>query len=175
MIYNGKLCLPVLGKTSSFISSFFSSGAFSFGKKWLTNAIFCVIPSLLTSIILSFILSTPSLVDIRYNAKEGFDIGMDNGKFVILNAVITDSLKKEGNAREFVSKVQAIRKESNFDIDNRIKIYVNADEEFASSIKDNLDYVKNETLAIEINFDDSIEKDLTLNEYSVGIKLERVS
>ena len=118
---------------------------------------------------------TPSLVDIRYNAKEGFDIGMDNGKFVILNAVITDSLKKEGNAREFVSKVQAIRKESNFDIDNRIKIYVNADEEFASSIKDNLDYVKNETLAIEINFDDSIEKDLTLNDYSVGIKLERVA
>ena len=117
----------------------------------------------------------PSLVDIRYNAKEGFDIGMDNGKFVILNAVITDSLKKEGNAREFVSKVQAIRKESNFDIDNRIKIYVNADEEFASSIKDNLDYVKNETLAIEINFDDSIEKDLTLNDYSVGIKLERVA
>ena len=118
---------------------------------------------------------TPSLVDIRYNAKEGFDIGMDNGKFVILNAVITDSLKKEGNAREFVSKVQAIRKESNFDIDNRIIIYVNADEEFASSIKDNLDYVKNETLAIEINFDDSIEKDLTLNDYSVGIKLERVA
>lgn len=39
-------------------------------------------------------------------------------------------------------KLQAIRKESNFDIDNRIKIYVNADEEFASSIKDNLDYVK---------------------------------
>ena len=76
---------------------------------------------------------TPSLVDIRYNAKEGFDI------------------------------------------DNRIKIYVNADEEFASSIKYNLDYVKNETLAIEINFDDSIEKDLTLNEYSVGIKLERVA
>ncbi len=113
------------------------------------------------------------LIDIRYSAKEGFDIGMDNGKFVILNAIITDDLKKEGNAREFVSKVQAIRKELNFDIENRITITVNADEEFAQSIKGNLEYVKNETLATEINFVDSIDKDLTLNDYKVGIKLER--
>ena len=113
------------------------------------------------------------LIDIRYSAKEGSDIGMDNGKFVILNAIITDDLKKEGNAREFVSKVQAIRKELNFDIENRITITVNADEEFAQSIKGNLEYVKNETLATEINFVDSIDKDLTLNDYKVGIKLER--
>ena len=116
---------------------------------------------------------TPELVDIRYSAKEGFDIGMENGNFVILNAVITDELKKEGNAREFVSKVQAMRKEKDYNISDRIIINMNADEEFASSIKDNIDYVKNETLALEINFDENILKDMNLNDANVGINIER--
>ena len=116
---------------------------------------------------------TPELVDIRYSAKEGFDIGMENGNFVILNAVITDELKKEGNAREFVSKVQAMRKEKDYNISDRIIINMNADEEFASSIKDNIDYVKNETLALEINFDENISKDMNLNDANVGINIER--
>ena len=84
-----------------------------------------------------------------------------------------DELKKEGNAREFVSKVQAMRKEKDFDIADRIIINMNADEEFASSIKDNIDYVKNETLALEINFDENISKDMKLNDANVGINIER--
>jgi len=49
----------------------------------------------------------------------------------------------------------------------------NADEEFAKAIKANSEYVKNETLSVELIKDETLEKDLTLNDYSVGIKLER--
>ncbi len=116
---------------------------------------------------------TPEMVDIRYTAKEGFNVGMENGNFIILDTRITDELKMEGNAREFVSKVQQMRKDNGFDIADRIKITYNADEEFASSIESNIDYIKNETLALEVKKDASLDKDLVLNDYKVGIVLEK--
>ena len=66
-----------------------------------------------------------------------------------------------------------MRKEKDYNISDRIIINMNADEEFASSIKDNIDYVKNETLALEINFDENILKDMNLNDANVGINIER--
>ena len=116
---------------------------------------------------------TPEMVEIRYTAKEGFNVGMENGNFIILDTRITDELKMEGNAREFVSKVQQLRKDNGFDIADRIITTFNADEEFASSILENVDYIKNETLSVELKEDDSLDKDLTLNDYSVGIKLQK--
>jgi len=116
---------------------------------------------------------TPDMVEIRFNSKEGFNVGMENGNFIILDTRITEKLKMEGNAREFVSKVQSMRKDNGFDIADRIITTYNADEEFAKAIKANSEYVKNETLSVELIKDETLEKDLTLNDYSVGIKLER--
>ena len=116
---------------------------------------------------------TPEMVEIRYTAKEGFNVGMENGNFIILDTRITDELKMEGNAREFVSKVQQLRKDNGFDIADRIITYYNADDDFEVSISNYLDYIKNETLSIEINKDESLNKDLVLNDYNVGIKLEK--
>ncbi|MBR4231349.1 MAG: isoleucine--tRNA ligase [Bacilli bacterium] len=116
---------------------------------------------------------TPEMVEIRYTAKEGFNVGMENGNFIILDTRISEELKMEGNAREFVSKVQQLRKESGFDIADRIITIFNCDEEFANSILENIDYIKNETLSVELKQDDSLDKDLTLNDYNVGIKLQK--
>ena len=49
--------------------------------------------------------------DIRINAKDGYNVGMEDNLFVILNTVRTKELVLEGLAREFVSKVQNIRKQ----------------------------------------------------------------
>jgi len=116
---------------------------------------------------------TPEMVEIRYNAKEGFNVGMEDGNFIILDTRITEGLKMEGDAREFVSKVQSMRKECNFDIADRIKTTYNADGEFVKAIEEYNEYVKNETLTIELVFAENLDKDMTLNEYSVGIKLEK--
>ncbi len=116
---------------------------------------------------------TPEMVDIRYTAKEGYNVGMQDGNFIILDMHLTDELKKEGNAREFVSKVQALRKDMNFDIADRIITSFNADEEFKQSLLANEEYVKNETLSVELIFDESIDKDTSLNDYNVGIKLKK--
>jgi isoleucyl-tRNA synthetase len=116
---------------------------------------------------------TPEMVDIRYTAKEGYNVGMQDGNFIILDMHITDELKQEGNAREFVSKVQALRKDMDFDIADRIITTFNADDEFKESILANEEYVKNETLSVELIFDETLEKDSTLNDYNVGIKLQK--
>ena len=49
----------------------------------------------------------------------------------------------------------------------------NAPEEFKKGVMDNLEYVKNETLSVEVVFDETLTKDLTLNDYEVGIKVEK--
>ena len=56
------------------------------------------------------------MVDIRINAKDGFDVGMENNNFVILNDTLTDDLINEGIAREIISKVQTMRKNNNYEI-----------------------------------------------------------
>ncbi|NMA51011.1 MAG: isoleucine--tRNA ligase [Mollicutes bacterium] len=114
---------------------------------------------------------TKDMVDIRYTAKEGFNIGTSLGDFVILNTTLNESLIKEGNAREFVSKVQMLRKENNFDIADRIIIKYNTEGLFKDSIIDNADYIKNETLAVDIIFDDTLSLDYNLNDYNIGISL----
>ncbi len=61
-------------------------------------------------------------VDIRIAAKEGFTVEMDNNKFVILDTVLNDELLAEGYAREFVSRVQQMRKAHDFKVDDHIDI-----------------------------------------------------
>ena len=116
---------------------------------------------------------TPNMVDIRYNAKEGFNVGMENGSFIILNTQITKELKDEGHAREFVSKVQQLRKDNGFDIADRITTTFNADSEMKDAILSMKEYVQNETLSTEIIYDENITKDTKLNDLEVGIKLEK--
>ena len=55
-----------------------------------------------------------SYTDIRISAKEGYNVGMENNLFVILNTTRTEDLILEGLAREFISKVQNIRKTENY-------------------------------------------------------------
>ena len=62
------------------------------------------------------------MVDIRISSKEGFNVGSENNNFVILNTTLTEDLILEGLARECVSKVQQLRKSSDFNIVDRINL-----------------------------------------------------
>ena len=114
------------------------------------------------------------MVDIRISSKEGFTVGMDNNKFVILNTTLTKDLLNEGLARETVSKVQQLRKNNDFDIIDRINMYLDASDEYKESIKDYLDMIKEETLTINLYDKENIKDKVSINEYEVGIELEVV-
>ena len=117
---------------------------------------------------------TYSMVDIRIDSKEGFNVGMFNNKFVILNTTLTPELINEGIARETVSKIQQLRKSENFEIVDRIKVEYSSNDEYENSIKDFLEFIMSETLALEfIRINDSLEEQ-DINGYKVGFKLTKV-
>ena len=115
------------------------------------------------------------LVLTTISAKEGFTVEMANNLFVILDTTITRDLIDEGFAREFISKVQQMRKSNGFEMMDNIKIFFNTDEEVTNAIEKHKDYIKKETLAISIekNADMSLEVQ-NLNDHETGIKVEKV-
>ncbi len=114
-------------------------------------------------------------VMITISSKEGFDVAMENNLFVILDTTLTKDLINEGYAREFVSKVQQMRKNNGYEVLDNINIYYDGSVEIEEAIKEHEGFIKSETLALSIERveDDSFEKQ-DLNGHKTGIKLEKV-
>ena len=116
---------------------------------------------------------TTEMTDIRISAKEGFNVAYQNNNFIILNTNLTDELIKEGIARELISKVQNIRKESDFEITDRINLYYNGDTLIEESIKEYEEFIKNETLSIIIEKRENIKTEYDLNGHETYILVEK--
>ena len=114
------------------------------------------------------------MVDIRISSKEGFNVGAENNNFVILNTTLTEDLILEGLARECVSKVQQLRKNNDFNIVDRIKLYYSGDLDFDQCISKFESYIKDETLALELIKDETIDESFDLNGHNVKLKVEKV-
>ncbi len=116
------------------------------------------------------------MLDIRISAKEGYNVEMDNNLFVILDTNLSKELVEEGFAREFISKVQQMRKNNGYEMMDNIKIYFNGPEEIQNAVKIFDEYIKSETLAISIEKTDESGYEIqNLNGLDTGIKLEKVN
>jgi isoleucyl-tRNA synthetase len=90
-----------------------------------------------------------------------------------LETALTPELVAEGLAREFVSHVQAMRKEADFEVTQRITVTVKADDETRAALEKYLDYVKNETLATEIVWSDEVAAEaVDLNGHATAIAVK---
>lgn len=118
---------------------------------------------------------TKEMVDIRITSKEGFNVGMENNNFIILNTELDSNLILEGIAREFVSKVQNIRKNESYNVSDRINIFYNGDDLVKETIKEFGDYIKSETLATQIIEDESISSSVDLNGHTASITTKNIS
>ncbi len=75
----------------------------------------------------------------------------DNSAIVIINTEITDDLRIEGVARDFIRQIQEERKNQNLNVSDRIKIYYNEDDtDISKAIEKFAEYIKDETLSTEI-------------------------
>jgi isoleucyl-tRNA synthetase len=118
---------------------------------------------------------TKDLVEITIAAREGFTVTMENNLFVILDTSLTPELINEGFAREFVSKVQQLRKHNDYQVTDSIKVVYDGDDEVAAAVEAYQDYIKQETLAVSIQrVQDSGLEQQNLNDHPTGIKTERV-
>ena len=118
---------------------------------------------------------TPSMVDIRVLAKPGFNVAMEGNLFVILNTERTPELILEGMAREFVSKVQNMRKTKGLEITDRIILYYDSSEEFNKALEMFEDYIKDETLATTITKKNDLTEKFDINGEGVAIDLIKES
>ena len=92
-----------------------------------------------------------SEIDVQTQNREGFFVEMDAKKFVALSTELTHELTLEGLAREFVNKIQNMRKEADFNVSDRIKLSLDT----TSSLVDEAfevhrDYILRETLTTTV-------------------------
>ncbi len=95
-----------------------------------------------------------TLNDVEILAKDipGWTITSEGKITVALDLTITDELKSEGIAREFIKRVQNLRKDKGFDLMDKITIQLENSCPFKNQIEENLEYISSEVLADKIEF-----------------------
>jgi isoleucyl-tRNA synthetase len=92
----------------------------------------------------------PDEVEVHTASREGYEVASEGAYMAALVTTLTPELIHEGLAREFVRRVQDLRKNSGLEISDRIEIKYQATEVLARAIEAFQDYIANETLAVSI-------------------------
>jgi len=116
---------------------------------------------------------TKEMFEIKISSKEGFNVGVLDNLFIILNTTLTEDLILEGHARELVSKIQNMRKTNGYEVSDRINIYYSGDE-IKEVIEKYSDYIKNETLGIDITEKELTEEEINVNGIKVFVNIEKI-
>jgi isoleucyl-tRNA synthetase len=105
--------------------------------------------------------------------KAGLVVASEGAVVVGLETALTPALVAEGLAREFVSHVQAMRKEADFEVTQRIVLGVEADDEMRASLETHRAYVCTETLATELLFAPAGGEKISLNGHETAIAVRK--
>ena len=101
---------------------------------------------------------TLELADVVISSKdiEGWLVANEGSLTVALDVVISDKLRKEGIARELVNRIQNARKDTGFEVTDKIKLTILKFEHLEQSIEANKDYIISETLTGKLEFTDEL-------------------
>ncbi len=117
-------------------------------------------------------------VEIISSEITGWLVETEEGVTVALDTELSEELIAEGLAREFVNRIQNMRKDSGFDVTDRIKIKFYGSEKLVKAVKLFNGYISNETLAEELanesKFNGGFNQDWKIGEYDCSIQIERV-
>ena len=110
-------------------------------------------------------------VEITSQDIEGWLVANQGAMTVALDVTISEPLRLEGIARELVNRIQNLRKDSGFEVTDRIEVFLQADENIENAIKLNLEYIKLETLTDELHLVAQLDKGIEVSFDSVNSKL----
>lgn len=116
-------------------------------------------------------------VEIITENIEGWIVDSHNSITIALDTHLDDELLSEGIVREFISRVQKFRRSAEFEVSDRVKIYVDAPEQIRSAIDRNLSYILTETSSVSIEGPNGNEYDFQeeeINGLSMKIFLKKV-
>jgi isoleucyl-tRNA synthetase len=116
---------------------------------------------------------TLQLTDVEITSQdiEGWLVASSGPLTVALDITIDEALKKEGIARELVNRIQNIRKESGFEVTDKIDIKILKDGFVESAVSSNEDYIKTETLTAELNLEEQLDEGVAITFDEVNTKL----
>ncbi|MHC5200990.1 isoleucine--tRNA ligase [Myroides sp. LJL119] len=101
-------------------------------------------------------------VEITSQDIEGWLVANENGITVALDITITSELRNEGIARELVNRIQNIRKDSGFEVTDKIQITMEEQKDIKEAVLANLDYIKSETLTSDLSFVSDLHQGIEL-------------
>ena len=116
-------------------------------------------------------------IEIRTENREGLIVASEDELTVAMNTQLSQALIAEGYAREFVNRVQNMRKAAGFNVIDRIQIYYKASDLFQKAIASEDDYIKNETLADQVinNIESNhFQKEWTINGEDVIVGITKL-
>nr|WP_262911740.1 isoleucine--tRNA ligase [Joostella atrarenae] len=110
-------------------------------------------------------------VEISSQDIEGWLVASSGAITVALDVTITDDLRNEGVARELVNRIQNLRKDSGFEVTDKIEVRLQKDGFVEKAVQNNIDYIKAETLTAELNFEENINNGTEIAFDEVNTKL----
>ncbi len=110
-------------------------------------------------------------IEISTDEIPGYEIAAKGSLTVALDISISDALKKEGDAREFVNRIQNIRKESNFELTDRIQVSISQNAALQNSLIEFKDYICGEILADTLDFVPSLSDGTQIDVNEVSLKV----
>ena len=98
---------------------------------------------------------TIDISDVEITSKDipGCIVATNNGLTVALDITLSDELREEGLAREFINRIQNLRKDSGLEVTDKVKIQVEKNDSLTAAIKNNFTYICDETLAVQLDFE----------------------
>jgi isoleucyl-tRNA synthetase len=121
---------------------------------------------------------TPEDVEIISEDIPGWQVANEGKLTVALDVTVTDDLKYEGVAREFVNRIQNIRKESGFDVTDKITVEIGDHESIREAIARHSAYIASQTLANRVSVVPAVSgagvKDIDIDEETIRISVQKV-
>ncbi len=110
-------------------------------------------------------------VEITSQDIEGWLVANEGPLTVALDVTISEELRKEGVARELVNRIQNLRKDSGFELTDRIDVQIQNNIQVAAAIASNEDYIKSETLTEDLKIIDNLNNGIEITFDDVNTKL----
>ena len=118
------------------------------------------------------------LEDVEISTKDipGWTVASEGKTTVALDLTITDELKSEGIAREFINRVQNLRKDKDFDLTDRISIILEESGPYKQELINNERYICEEVLSDKIDFVNSlpISEEIEINEVNFKVNINKI-
>lgn len=119
-----------------------------------------------------------TLDDVEISTKDipGWTVTSDGRTTVALDLTLTDELKSEGIAREFINRIQNLRKDKDFDLTDRIVISLEDNSPFMDDIRKNEEYISSEVLSNKIEIVSSLSNfnEIEIDEVNFKINVEKI-